>query len=1122
MNEQLQQAYLDLIKSLLNCPSGQEQEILAAKHDLLNAGLLQAMETQLLVFSQRRSEKAANWVNRLRNLINQIAKALKIPLSSPTEDAYLKFLLQLIKATRESRGNAQVVYPLLKNNIDKLDGVLAERLRQWGTNTLKEEKAHNGTAILSLSNLIQQFPLGSKASNMDIAIAGYEVVATIFTPTTFPQQWAGTQNNLAVAYTNRINGDKADNLENAIAACHQALTIRTPTDFPQDWAGTQNNLANAYTQRIKEDKADNLENAIAAFQQALTVYTATAFPQDWATTQNNLAVAYSDRIKGDKADNLEKAIAAYLQALTVRTPTAFPQDWATTQNNLAVAYTNRIKGDKADNLENAITACQQALTVYIPTDFPQKWATTQNNLGIAYGDRIKGDKDDNLENAIAAYKQALTVRTPTDFPQQWAMTQNNLAVAYTNIINGDKAKNLENAITACQQALTVYIPNDFPQQWAGTQNNLAVAYKNRINGDKAENLENAIAAYKQVLTVRTPTAFPQDWATTQSNLANAYSDRINGDKAENLENAIAAYKQALTVRTPTAFPQSYAHTAFNLGVTYQEQEKPNLAAAYQTFAAVITTVETMRGEIISGEETKRKQSEEWNQSYRCMVEVCLALGKKTEAIEYAEQSKTRNLVEQILERDFHTIFPADVITQLEQLRDEIAVSQFQLQNNQAENPKALETRLQQLRQQRKEIQDCYLPIGNGFRFNQFQRSLDNSTAILEWYITERIVAFIIQPTGEVTVWQSQPEDREALDKWVIQYLQNYKEQKEQWKNSLGEELKTLASILHINEILAEIPKPWDKLILIPHQFLHLLPLHALPVSQNSENSPCLLDLFPGGVGYAPSCQLLQQMQQRDRPNFQSLFAIQNPTKDLSFADLEVESILSYFPYHQLLAKEQATKAALSKVASQLKEVNYLHFSCHGFFNLSSPQNSCLVLADSYVSSDIAETNLERYVKVSKDKAVDLSKCLTLGNLFEENLNFSQSRLVVLSACETGLIDFTNTSDEYIGLPSGFLYAGSSSVVSSLWTVNELSTSFLLIKFIQILQDATDMSVPLAMNQAQQWLRDATKEELQEWVKKLTLDSDNKGKIRRQINYKMTGEKPFNSPYHWAAFTAVGK
>jgi hypothetical protein len=53
----------------------------------------------------------------------------------------------------------------------------------------------------------------------------------------------------------------------------------------------------------------------------------------------------------------------------------------------------------------------------------------------------------------------------------------------------------------------------------------------------------------------------------------------------------------------------------------------------------------MRGQIISGEEIKRKQSEEWNQLYSRMVRVCLFLGKETEAIEYAERSKTRILME---------------------------------------------------------------------------------------------------------------------------------------------------------------------------------------------------------------------------------------------------------------------------------------------------------------------------------------------------------------------------------------------------------------------------------------------------------------------------------------------
>ena len=111
--------------------------------------------------------------------------------------------------------------------------------------------------------------------------------------------------------------------------------------------------------------------------------------------------------------------------------------------------------------------------------------------------------------------------------------------------------------------------------------------------------------------------------------------------------------------------------------------------------------------------------------------------------------------------------------------------------------------------------------------------------------------------------------------------------------------------------------------------------------------------------------------------------------------------MSYFPSHQVLPKKQATKTALSEAATKLEEVNYLHFSCHGSFNFNSPQNSFLLLADAYVSPVPADANPERYLKVSEDKALDLSKCLTLGNLFERDFDFSQTRLVVLSASRCG-------------------------------------------------------------------------------------------------------------------------
>jgi len=446
MNEQRQQAYLNLIERLLNSPSGEEPQILQANRELLDADFLQMLDAEAQMLSQQGNENAANW---LRNLAVELGEALG--LSSPTDtvaklseddlQAYEQFLMEVLQATAESEGDARGVYPLLVENTGHLNQTLAEVLRHWATTTLPDKPPDQAqfiaTVINSFSNRIQEFPLGNKASNMEIAIAGYEIV--------------------------------------------------------------------------------------------LTVFTRDAFPQDWAKTQNNLGNAYSYRILGDKAQNLEEAITAYTAALTV----------------------------------------------YTRDTFPQQWATTQNNLGIAY------------------------------------------------------------------------------------------------------------------------------------------SDRIMGDKAHNLKQTIASFSAALQVLTREAFPQNHAETLFNLGTAYQDTQR--LTEAYMTFHRALETVEFLRGDIVSGDESKRKQAEQWYQLYRRMVEVCLELDNIPEAIEYAERSKTRNLVELILERDLRTIFPLEVVTQLEQLQNEIASAQYQLQNGKAENPTVLTQHLQQLRQQRNDLQNRYLPIGYGFK-----------------------------------------------------------------------------------------------------------------------------------------------------------------------------------------------------------------------------------------------------------------------------------------------------------------------------------------------------------------------------------------------------------------------
>ncbi|MEH1877034.1 CHAT domain-containing protein [Nostoc sp.] len=327
-------------------------------------------------------------------------------------------------------------------------------------------------------------------------------------------------------------------------------------------------------------------------------------------------------------------------------------------------------------------------------------------------------------------------------------------------------------------------------------------------------------------------------------------------------------------------------------------------------------------------------------------------------------------------------------------------------------------------------------------------------------------------------------------------------------------MKQLAEILHLEEILAPLSKECDRLILIPHRFLHLFPLHALPVKESY-----LLDLFPNGVGYAPSCQLLQQVQLRQRPDFQSFFAIQNPTEDLFYADVEIESIQHYFPIEQttILRGKDANRNALDTKIANLAEVNCLHFSCHGSFNLNNPANSCLLLNGAIVNEKL-----------------DLNKCLTLGDLFNKDFNLNQCRLVVLSACETGIVDSQNISDEYIGLPSGFLYAGSSSVISSLWTVDDVSTAFLFIQLYETLQNYPELKqgdIAVALNKALTWLRKLTSKEGEQLLQQIQpyIDIMFQGQDDILKDLFIDGAKtkfksnarPFANPFYWAAFTAIG-
>ncbi len=956
-------------------------------------------------------------------------------------DTYFKFLMEALQITQDSKGDPQLVYPLLQENLDKLDNNLAKELRTWATTRLVSVNQETGRSIAgtisNFSNSIQDFPLGNPDNNLEIAFTGYEVVSAVFTQQECPQAWAEIQVNLCRAYLKKTYREPTQNLEKAILACQLALEAYTCEDSPEEWASTQINLGNIYF-----------------FQ-----------------------------VYGDRKENLIKAIDSY----------------------------------------------QKALKVFDIRNLSEQWATAQNNLGNAY---LGWNSEERFEQAIRAYKLALKIRRRKVFPEKWAETQNNLCIAYRSRILGNPARNLKLAIIHGQLALQVRTREAFPEQWADTQNNLCNAYCERIQSNTIENLWLAVEAYQEALGIYTRRAFPQRWARTQNNLGTAYSE------LRQITLAIECFRSALGIYTPTAFPVDCLIAGRNFGFTaYQFGD---MDKAIEGYGVAIEAVEQSR-EWVSSDSRKEEILSGAIDVYGRIVQAYLKNNQLDKAIEYVERSKARNLVGLLANKNIYPkrdLYPnPDTYQthshQLDHLRQEIPAKQRELERlisapeseeRYGEEIERQRQELNHLQQQRDELLSEINQIDDRFTFTQkvepipfsdIQALINDSTAIIEWYIVDnQIITFIItsQSPG-IKVWTSTSAELQVLIALKDEYLQDLQQSNRSfWQKLLPARLKTLANILHLNHILTLVPETCNQLILIPHRFLHLFPLHALPLADGTYLLDC--DRCRAGLRYAPSCQLLQLTQKQKRSEFNRLVAIQDPEQNLLFANSVVETIRHYFPGNaQILVREEATKETLNNAinAEFLRLAHCLLFSGHGVFNYESPLQSCLKLAN--------------------------NTRLTLGEIF--SMNLSQCSLVTLSACETGLADPTSISDEYISLPSGFLFAGTPRVVCSLWEVSSISTTLLIREFYKNLfenfRTHQNLDFVLALNKAQKWLRELTSEQceaivrdeiepqVEEIIKQLpgkrrryqaSLDAAFKGIRDRQPH-------PFASPYYWAAFTVTG-
>jgi len=85
------------------------------------------------------------------------------------------------------------------------------------------------------------------------------------------------------------------------------------------------------------------------------------------------------------------------------------------------------------------------------------------------------------------------------------------------------------------------------------------------------------------------------------------------------------------------------------------------------------------------------------------------------------------------------------------------------------------------------------------------------------------------------------------------------------------------------------------------------------------------------------------------------------------------------------------------------------------------------------------------------------------------------------------------------------------VISTLWTVDDLSTALLMIRFYQNLQQG--QTVPLALRAAQNWLRSSNAQDLKKWS--ATISASLKKSVDEHLASCGPNRTPYRSPQSMA-------
>ncbi len=401
---------------------------------------------------------------------------------------------------------------------------------------------------------------------------------------------------------------------------------------------------------------------------------------------------------------------------------------------------------------------------------------------------------------------------------------------------------------------------------------------------------------------------------------------------------------------------------------------------------------------------------------------------------------------------------------LAQFRDELVTAQFEYDN---------------LIQRIKLLNDNYSSVLNIMPppMHDIQQELPDKTAVVEYWVGETGLMIWVITKGD---FNARMVDVPAGE--VLRLVRGCRTAIASRDNTVMHEMLTRMRDWLITPI-ADLLDGYERLVIVPHRGLHFLPFAAL-----SKNNRFLVEDYV--ISLSPSLAVYHYCLNKQTGAGDKLLGMvlgETPIGShppLPGTETEIRHIAELYDQATIRKEEDFTESYFKAYAGGY---DYLHIATHGIFNDLQPLYSYLLMNPT-----------------EKDDGR-----LTVNEVFGINIS---SKLVILSACQTGLGEIDG-GDDLVGLSRAFLYAGSPTVIVSLWNVDDATTAWLMTRFYHYLTGGNSSSEALAYAQ-----RDLLSQKLD-----AEASAGPAVGFSDEIRTNMTqrGVAEIRKPFYWAPFVLIG-